>query len=171
VTIKNKYLLPLIQELIDKVKKAIYFTKLNIQWGYNNVRIREGDEWKVAFRTNRELFELLVIYFCLCNSPATFQLMIDLLFQDLISRGKVVIYMDNTLIFSKTLQEHLDIVMDMLKILKDNKLSVQTKKCLFHQRRIDYLEVIISKDSVEVDLAKIREVTNWPKPSNKQDIQ
>jgi len=61
--------------------------------------------------------------------------------------------------------------MDVLKILKDNKLLVQTKKCLFHQKRIDYLEVIISKDSVEVDLAKIRGVTDWPEPSNKQDIQ
>jgi len=120
--------------LIDKVKGAIYFTKLNIQWRYNNVRIREGDEWKAAFRTNRGLFELLVIYFGLCNSPVAFQLMMDTLFQDLISRGKVVIYMDNILIFSKTLQEHSDIVMDVLKILKNNKLSVQTKKCLFHQK-------------------------------------
>jgi len=68
--------------------------------------------------------------------------------------------MDNILIFSKTLQEHSDIVMDVLKILKANKLLVQTKKCLFHQKRIDYLGVIISKDSVEVDLVKIRGVTD-----------
>jgi len=75
--------------------------------------------------------------------------------------------MDNILIFSKTLQEHSDIVMDVLKILKDNKLLVQTKKCLFHQKRIDYLGIIISKDSVEVDPAKIRGVTDWPEPSDK----
>jgi len=72
VTIKNKYPLPLIQELIDKVKGAQFFTKLDIQWGYNNVRIRERNEWKAAFRTNRGLFEPLIMYFGLCNSPATF---------------------------------------------------------------------------------------------------
>jgi len=80
LTIKNKYTLLLIQELIDKVKGAQYFTKLDIRWGYNNVRIKEGDEWKAVFRTNRELFELLVMYFGLCNSSATFQLMMDTLF-------------------------------------------------------------------------------------------
>jgi len=80
LTIKNKYTLLLIQELIDKVKGAQYFTKLDIRWGYNNVRIKEGDEWKAVFRTNRELFEPLVMYFGLCNSSATFQLMMDTLF-------------------------------------------------------------------------------------------
>ena len=79
--IKNKYLLLLIQELIDKVQGAKYFTKLNIWWEYNNVRIREGDEWKAAFRTNRGLFEPLVMYFGMCNSPATFQLVMDMLFR------------------------------------------------------------------------------------------
>ena len=79
--IKNKYPLPLIQELINKVQGAKYFTKLNIWWGYNNVRIREGDEWKAAFRTNRGLFEPLVMYFGMCNSPTTFQLMMDTLFR------------------------------------------------------------------------------------------
>jgi len=77
--------------LIDKVKGAQYFTKLDIRWGYNNVRIKEDDEWKVVFRTNRGLFELLVMYFGLCNSPATFQLMMDTLFRDLINQGRVVI--------------------------------------------------------------------------------
>ena len=80
LTIKNKYPLPLIQELIDKVKGAQYFTKLDIRWGYNNMRIIEGDEWKAAFRTNSRLFEPLVMYFGLCNSPATFQLMMNTLF-------------------------------------------------------------------------------------------
>jgi len=78
--------------------------------------------------------------------------------------------MDDILIFSKILQEHLDIIIDVLKILKNNKLLVQTKKYLFHQKRIDYLRVIISKDSVEVDPMKIKRVTDWPEPSNKRDV-
>ena len=76
-TVKNRYPLPLIQELTDKLRGARYFTKLDIRWGYNNVRIKEGDEWKAAFRTNRGLFEPAVMFFGLCNSPATFQRMMN----------------------------------------------------------------------------------------------
>jgi len=105
-TIKNKYPLPLIQELIDKVQGAKYFTKLDIQWGYNNVRIKKGDEWKAAFQTNQGLFKPLVMYFGMSNSSATFQLMMDTLFRELIMTGKIVIYMDDILIFTQTMKEH-----------------------------------------------------------------
>ena len=79
MTVKNRYPLPLIQELLDKLKGARYFTKLDVRWGYNNVRIKEGDEWKAAFRTNMGLFEPTVMFFGLTNSPATFQAQLWLL--------------------------------------------------------------------------------------------
>ena len=91
VTMKNKYPLPLIPELIAKLRGARYFTKLDVRWGFNNVRIKEGDEWKAAFRTNRGLFEPLVMFFGLTNSPATFQMMMDKIFEELISEGVVVV--------------------------------------------------------------------------------
>jgi len=122
----------LIQELIDKVQEAKYFTKLNIRWRYNNVRIREGDEWKAAFQTNRGLFEPLVMYFGMCNSPTTFQLMMDMLFCELIISGKIVIYMDDILIFTQTIEEHRSIVQQVLQILANNKLSLYPKKYKFH---------------------------------------
>ena len=78
-TIKNTYPLPLISDLINRLRGAQYFTKLDVQW-YNNVRIKEGDEWKAAFRTNRGLFEPLVMFFSLTNSPATFQTMMNEIF-------------------------------------------------------------------------------------------
>ncbi len=84
MTIKNRYLLPLISELIDKLRGAKYFTKLDVRWGYNNVQIREGNEEKAAFRTNRGLFEPTVMFFRLTNSPATFQWMMNDIFRDLI---------------------------------------------------------------------------------------
>jgi len=105
-TIKNKYPLPLIQELINKVQGVKYSTKLDIQWGYNNVRIKERDEWKAAFQTNQGLFKPLVMYFGMCNSSATFQLMMDTLFHELIMTGKIMIYMDDILIFTQTIEEH-----------------------------------------------------------------
>jgi hypothetical protein len=89
LTIKNRYPLPLISELVNQLCSAKYFTKLNVRWGYNNVRMKEGDEWKVAFRTNRGLFEPLVMFFGLTNSPSTFQMMMNNIFHDLIMEGVV----------------------------------------------------------------------------------
>ena len=84
---------------MDKLKKAKYFTKLDVRWGFNNVRIKEGDEWKAAFQTNRQLFEPLVMFFGLTNSPATFQMMMNAIFREEINSGKVIIYMDDVLRF------------------------------------------------------------------------
>ena len=79
-TIKNMYPLPLISELLDKLKRARYFTKIDLQARYNNVQIKDGDQWKVAFKTSRGLFESMVMFFGMCNSPATFQKMMDEIF-------------------------------------------------------------------------------------------
>ena len=89
---------------MDKLKGAKYFTKLNIQWGYNNIQIREGDEWKAAFKTNRGLFEPTVMFFGMCNSPATFQSMMDSIFIEEIEEGVTIVYMDDILIYATTLE-------------------------------------------------------------------
>ena len=107
MTMKNRYLIPLISKLINQLRGAKYFTKLDVWWGYNNVRISKGDEWKVAFQTNQGLFELLVMFFGLTNSPATFQTRMNDVFHDLIMEG---VYLDDTLIFTKSLAEHQRVV-------------------------------------------------------------
>jgi hypothetical protein len=89
----------IINDLIHRLKDAHYFTKLDGRWGYNNVRICEGDEWKATFHTNGGLFEPMVMYFGLTNSPATFQTMMNEIFQDLITKGVVSVYLDDILIF------------------------------------------------------------------------
>ena len=101
MTIKNWYPLPLIPELINHLRGAKYFTKLEVWWGYNNVRIKDGDECKAAFRMNRGLFKPLVMFFGLTNSPATFQTMMNNIFQDLIMAGVICIYIDDIFIYSK----------------------------------------------------------------------
>jgi len=106
MTVKNKYPLPLISELISQLRRARYFTKLDVHWGFNNVRIKPGDEWKAAFQTNWGLFEPLVMFFGMTNSPATFQTMINDIFQNLIVEGIMVVYLDDILIFTKTEEEH-----------------------------------------------------------------
>jgi len=105
VTIKNKLPLLLIGEVINKLKKAKYFNKLDLIWGYSNVQIKEGDEWKAAFLTNKELFEPQVMYFGLCNSPGTFQRMMNSIFRELLHKGILANYMNNFVIPAKTMKE------------------------------------------------------------------
>jgi Reverse transcriptase (RNA-dependent DNA polymerase) len=138
-TIRNNYPLPLINELVDKVGKAKYFTKFDLQWGYNNVRIKEGDEWKAAFTTHRGVFELVVMYFGLMNSPATFQTMMNAIMQDLIDQGVVVVYIDDILIFTMTEEEHDKIVGEVLKRLEENDLFLKPEKCVFKEKEIEFL--------------------------------
>ncbi len=117
MTIKNRYPLPLISELMDKLQGTKYFSKLDVQWGYNNVHIKTGNEWKAAFRTNRGLFEPTVMFFGLTNSPATFQWMMNDIFKDLIVSGSVTVYLNDILIMSKTKEEHRCITREVLKVL------------------------------------------------------
>jgi hypothetical protein len=107
-TVKNQYPLPLISELVDQLKGAKYFTKLNVRWGYNNIQIKEGDQWKATFKTSRGLFEPTVMFFGMCNSPATFQNMMDNVFRDMKNEGWIIIYMDDVFIFTKDLQQNIE---------------------------------------------------------------
>jgi hypothetical protein len=139
ITRKNRYPLPLIDNLIHQHKDARYFTKLDVRWGYNNVCIREGDKWKATFCTNRGLFEPLVMYFSLTNSPATFQMMMNEIFQDLITEGVISVYLDNILIFTNSLEKHRQITRLVLNCMCEHKLYLWLEKCEFEQTRIEYL--------------------------------
>jgi hypothetical protein len=171
MTIKNKYPLPLISDLINQLHSAKYFTKLNVQWGYNNIRIKEGNEWKAAFRTNHILFEPLVMFFGLTNSPATFQTMMNEIFQDLIMEGVVCVYIDDILIYTWTLEEHRHISWLIMERLRKHKLYLRLDKCEFEQTQIEYLSLIISKGQAEMDPVKVAGVVDWPKPQNKKEVQ
>ncbi len=170
-TIKNCYPLPLISELIDKLQGAKYFSKLNVWWGYNNVRIKDGDKWKAVFRTNRGLFEPTVMFFGLTNLPATFQWMMNDIFKDLITPGAVTIYLDDILIMSKTKEEHCRITHEVLKVLWKNKLFLKVEKCKFEVLETEYLGVIISEGSIHMDPVKIQGIAEWPILTKKQQLQ
>ena len=131
ITIPNKYPLPLIPELIDHLQNARWFTKLDVRWGYNNIRIKEGDEFKAAFRTNRGLFEPLVMFFGLTNSPTTFQTMMNEILKEEIATNKVLVYLDDILIFAKDCAEHQKQVRRVLDILRQHGLYLKLEKCEF----------------------------------------
>ena len=106
ITVKNRYPLPLVSDIVNRLKGAKYFSKFDVRWGYNNIRIKEGDEWKAAFRTNRGLYEPTVMFFGLTNSPATFQTFMNHILKDLIDEGHVIVYLDDILVFTDTREEH-----------------------------------------------------------------
>ena len=171
MTKKNKYPLPLMSELFDKLKGAKYYTKLDVRWGYNNIRMKHGDEEKAAFITNRGLFEPTVMFFGLSNSPSTFQTMMNDIFKDLILQGHVIIYLDDILILSQDLKEHRSIVRKVLQILRDNKLTCKPDKCEFEVQETEYLGHIIAPGIVKMDPAKVEGVTKWPTPTCKKHVQ
>jgi len=171
VTVKNRYPLPLISELVSQLRRARYFTKIDVRWGFNNIHIKPGDEWKAAFRTNRGLFEPLVMFFGMTNSPATFQTMMNDVFRTVIAEGIVVVYLDDILIFTKTEEEHERAVRRVLEILTEHKLFLHPEKCEFHQKQIEYLGLVISENKVVMDPVKVAGVREWPIPENWTDVQ
>jgi len=171
VTIKNRYPLPLIFELVSQLRGARYFTKMDVRWGFNNVHIKPGDEWKVAFHTNRGLFEPLVMFFGMTNSPATFQTMMNDVFRTVIAEGIVVVYLDDILIFTKTEEEHERVVQRVLEILAEHKLFLCPEKCEFHRKQIEYLGLVISENMVAMDPVKVARVHEWPTPESRTDVQ
>jgi hypothetical protein len=170
MTIKNRYSLSLIQEMINKLQHAHYFTTLDMRWGYNNVHIKERDKWKAAFVTNRGLYKPLVMFFGLTNLPATFQAMMNKLFCDLISTGKVVIYLDNILIFTEDLDEHRKLVRQVLEVFRSNNLSLKIEKCKFEKTQVKYLGLIIRDGETRMDPAKVSAVANWPEPETRRNF-
>ena len=172
VTVRNTYPLPLIKELVRNLVKKKWFTKFDVRWGYNNVRIKEGDEWKAAFKTNRGLFEPTVMFFGLTNSPATFQTMMDVIFRDEIAQGDVIVYMDDILIATEeSLQDHQHKVAYVLQKLMDNDLFLKPEKCRFNKQEVEYLGVIVGKGEIKMDPVKVQGIADWPIPTNIHELR
>jgi len=170
-TIKNNYPLPLISQLVDKLKGCKLFTKMDLCWGYNNVRIREGDEWKAAFVTHKGAFEPVVMYFGLCNSPTTFQKMMNKIFHDM--SDVCVVYIDDLMIFTNTdnQEKHDGIMLEVLKCLRDSDLFVKPEKCRFRITKVDFLGMIVSRDGIKMDPEKVNAILKWPEPTNVKQVQ
>jgi len=135
----------LITELIDNMGGKKVFTKIDLRWGFNDMRIKEGDEWKGAFTTHMGSFEPIVMFFGMTNSPATFQAMINEILRDLINEEKVAAFVDNVLVGTETEEEHDEIIEKILKRLEENDLYVKPEKCVWKVRKIGFLGVVRTK--------------------------
>jgi len=141
--VKNNYPLPLITDLVDAMGNKKLFAKMDLQWGYNNVRIKEGDEWKVAFTIHMGSFEPVVMFFGMMNLLATFQGMMNEIMRDLINEGKVVVFVDDVLIGTDSKEGHDEIVAEVLKRLEENDLYVKPEKCSWKTSKVNFLGVIM----------------------------
>ncbi|KAF8748062.1 hypothetical protein RHS01_11083 [Rhizoctonia solani] len=163
-TKKNVYPLPRPDDLMAQLRGAKVFTKLDLRWGYNNVRVKEGDEWKTAFCTKYGLYKSLVMTFGLTNAPAAFQHFMNELFKDLLDVC-VIIYLDDILIYSKDDATHTQHVHEVLRRLMDNQLFCKASKCTFHVTSVEYLGIIVSDKGFSLDKLKIQAVQEWPTPT------
>jgi len=169
ITIKDHNPLPRIEETINQIRGCRYFTCLDLLACFNQIRIKEGDEWKIASRTRYGLFEFLVMSFGLTNAPATAQLFMNDTLHEYLDIF-CVCYIDDILIYSRTLKEHKEQVRKVLQKLKEASLFVKPEKCEFFIMKTTFLGFIISEESLEIELEKVNAVLKWEAPKSITDI-
>jgi len=170
ITIKNRYPLPLIDELREQTSQAKIFTKLDIKEAYHQVRIKEGEEWKTAFRTRYGHYEYTVMPFGLTNAPASFQSLINNVLRPYLDKF-VVAYLDDILIYSKDEQEHVEHVRKVLEALRERKLRLKLPKCEFGVTRVEFLGYIIEPGQISMDPKKVDSIAEWPTPTKTREVQ
>jgi len=149
----------LIADILDGVGSKRIFTKLDLRWGYNNIRIKEGDEWKAAFTTHIGAYEPTVMYFGLTNSSATFQIIMNNLFHNMINQGNTVIFIDDIIVATETEEGYDEIVEKVLKKqLEENNLFIKPEKCRWKVKEVEFLGVVIELKEVEIQREKVEGV-------------
>ena len=170
LTVRNSFPLPLISDLIDRLRFAKVFTKIDLRGAYNLVRIKPGDEWKTAFRCVFGHFEFTVMPFGLMNAPAVFQSMMMDIFRDILD-VYVIVYIDDLLIFSASVDDHVSHVREVLRRLRDNRLYAKLSKCVFHSASVEFLGFIISGSGISMAADKVSSILDWPVPTKVRDVQ
>ena len=147
------------------------FTKIDLWQRFNNVRIKEEGEQKGAFTTYVGSFELIVMFFGMTNLLAIFQVMMNEILRDMINEGKVVAFVDDILVGTKTKEGHDKIVEEVLKRLEENNLYVKPEKCMQKIWKIGFLGIVIGSNRIEMEKEKVDGVLSWPEPKNIKDIR
>ena len=142
-------------ELIDNMGSKKVFTKMDLRWGFTNIRIKEEDKWKGAFIMHIGSFKPTVMFFGMTNLPATFQAMMNEILRDLINKGTVAVFIDDVLVGTKIEERHNKIVEEILKRLEENDLYVKLEKCVWKAKKIGFLGVVIGPNGIEIEEEKV----------------
>ena len=169
-TVKNKHPMPVVDELIDELAGATYFSKLDFRAGYHQLCIHPADTHKTAFKTHNGLYEFLVMAFGLTNSPASFQGVMNLIFAHLLRKG-VIISMDDILLYSASLEEHIQLLQKVFQVIREHQFYLKRSKCFFAQEEVEYLGHCISAKDVATEPTKIAAVQQWPRPKTLKDVR
>ena len=169
-TICDAYPLPLISNLIDKLQEAKILTKFDVHWGYNNICIKDGHQWKAAFVTYKGLFEPTVMFFGLTNSSTTFQQFMNDSFCDMIAEGWLIIYMNDLLIYSHDTTTHMEHTKQVLQYMVELNLHLKLKKCMFATTEVEYIGMIVKPGQLAMNPVKLNSIAHWPTPSKVKDV-
>jgi hypothetical protein len=170
VTIKNKYPLPRIDDLFYQLKDAKVFSKIDLRSGYHQVRIRDEDINKTAFRTRYGHYEFTVVPFGLSNAPVVFMCLMNGVFRNYLDKI-VIVFLDDILVYSKIEEEHEQHLRMVLQVLREHQLYAKLSKCSFYQKQIHYLGHIISEEGIVVDPEKVQAIQEWPAPRNVTEVR
>ncbi|XP_059068640.1 uncharacterized protein LOC131859116 [Cryptomeria japonica] len=165
-----EYPLPRIDDLFDQMRGATVFSKIDLRSGYHQLRLKDEDIHKTAFRTHYGHYEFTVLPFRLTNAPAAFMNLMNSVFHDCLDKF-ILVFLDNILIYSKNEEEHMQQLRFVVQRLQENQLYAKLSKCTFFQKEVQYLGHIISAKGIAVDPAKIKAISEWPTPKNVHEVR